>query len=187
MIIFDLDGTLANCEHRRHLINPDEYPHICEYSNYYIDATGDTVIDLDGKASWRYKKTGKPFQSGWSEFYEACDKDEPIQPVIDILNYICYCERDKIEIWSSRCESVKEKTVKWLSKHTNFPLCNELKMRPIGDNSTIEWLKESWYLDLKILTNKNINFVFDSHPQSVKMWKRRGVFVFNCTQTDKEL
>ena len=36
MIIFDLDGTLADCEHRRYLINPEKYPEICEYSNYRI-------------------------------------------------------------------------------------------------------------------------------------------------------
>lgn len=68
MIIFDLDGTLADCEHRRHLLNPDKYREICEYSNYKI-VNGVAVIDLEGKSSWRYKETGKPFKHGFDSFF----------------------------------------------------------------------------------------------------------------------
>ena len=28
MIIFDLDGTLADCEHRRHFVDPEKNPEI---------------------------------------------------------------------------------------------------------------------------------------------------------------
>ena len=60
MIVFELDNVLADIEHRRHLLNPEEYYHLYEYSNYYINRNGSAVIDLDGKSSWRCKKTGVP-------------------------------------------------------------------------------------------------------------------------------
>jgi hypothetical protein len=31
-----------------------------------------------------------------------------------------------------------------------------------------------------------IDSVFDSDPESIKMWRRRGIFVFNCAQHDEE-
>ncbi len=171
MIIFDLDGTLANCEHRRHFV--DRIAHIRKPD------TEDTI-----------------FKSNWTAFYEACDKDEPIQPVINIFEYLGeadeygsdtpWVDYSNIQIWSGRCESVRKKTEKWLSKHIrNYPRDCVLKMRPIGDNTPDDILKERW-LDEFIAQGKTIDFVFDDRPKVVRMWRRRGIFVFNCAQTDRE-
>lgn len=187
MIIFDLDGTLADCEHRRHLINPEEYPDLCEYSNYYIDKqTNNPVVDLQGKASWRYKSSGKPFIVGWKSFYEACDKDKPIEPVIELWDQqISLGMMGVHQIWSSRCESVRSKTEKWLENHLLCFDSSQLKMRPIGDNTPDDELKERW-LDEAIEQGKTIDFVFDDRPKVVRMWRRKGIFVFYVNQTGKE-
>lgn len=190
MIIFDLDGTLADCEHRRHLINPDEYRDLCEYSNYKM-IDGQPVIDLDGKASWRYKNTGEPFKSGWPAFYAACDKDTPIEPVVEILdgvyqNVIRFF--DDVQIWSARCESVKDKTLEWLKENILWDDLGDkitIKMRPVGDNTPDDQLKERW-LDEEISQGKKIDFVVDDRPKVVRMWRRRGIFVFDVNQTGKE-
>jgi hypothetical protein len=184
MIIFDLDGTLANCEHRRHFINPEKYPDLCEYSNYRM-INGKPHIDLDGKASWRYKKNGEPFQHGFKSFYEACDKDLLIWPVKSM--FIQNTHRD-VKIWSGRCESVRKKTVRWIYNHTE--LCETyidsiLKMRPEGDYIPDDELKEKW-LDEALSEGKKIDFVFDDRPKVIRMWCRRGIFVFNCCQHDEE-
>lgn len=189
MIIFDLDGTLADCEHRRHFVDPEKYPKLCEYSNYRIIG-GEPILDLDGKASWRYKKTGEPFEHGWKVFYEACDKDEPITPVIKALHSVTHIE-GRFEIWSGRCESVREKTIDWLYDNVDleafsyFNTDKHLKMRPIGDNTPDDKLKERW-LDEAIASGKTINYVFDDRPKVIRMWRRRGIFVFNCNQNDEE-
>lgn len=200
MIIFDLDGTLADCEHRRHLIDPAKYPNICEYSNYYINARGDPIIDLDGKASWRYKRNGKPFEHGWNAFYKACYDDECIYPTWSCFNTLR--QWHTINIWSGRCESVRDKTIKWLMNKTPLTCSywsektwnHILKMRPIGDNTPDDVLKEKWldeYLSMPVMDEvdgdiNNINFVFDDRPKVVRMWRRRGIFVFNCCQHDNE-
>lgn len=190
MIIFDLDGTLANCEHRRHLIKPDQYKHLCEYSNYYIDKVSGKPI-VEEKASWRYKDTGKAFQHGWKAFYEACDKDEPIYPTLNLLEtLITHDEYEQLpleecEIWSGRCESVRKKTLDWLDRNLKNSHRIKLKMRPIGDSTPDDELKERW-LDEAIREGKTIDFVFDDRPKVIRAWRRRGIFVFNCCQHDEE-
>ena len=61
-----------------------------------------------------------------------------------------------------------------------------LKMRPIGDNTADDQLKERW-LDEHLAQGRNpIQFVFDDNPNAVRMWRRRGIFVFDVNQSGKE-
>ncbi len=63
-------------------------------------------------------------------------------------------------------------------------------MRLIGDNTPLHELKEKWLDDTfeehKFGRKTPITMVFDSDPQSIEMWKRCGIFVFDCSQTGKE-
>lgn len=158
MIIFDLDGTLADCEHRRHFVDP----------KYNI-----------------YDYVNKKWKPDWKAFYEACDKDIPIKPVIDLLWRLDPYET-KISIWSGRCESVREKTVQWVIEYVflgNFITLQqiELKMRPIGDSIPDDKLKEKW-LDEALAQGKTIDFVIDDRKKVTDMWNRRGIFVFDVSQ-----
>lgn len=163
MIIFDLDGTLANFEHRRHFIS-------------YHHWVGKQKIGSDLSK----------FKPDWKSFYESCDKDEPIKETVDLLHRLFECELD-IHIWSGRCESVREKTEEWLLDNIKMKYCvrfnpsTNLKMRPIGDSTPDEILKEKW-LDEALAVGNNIDFVFDA--KVVRMWGRKGIFVFNCCQHD---
>ncbi len=181
MIIFDLDGTLADCEHRRHFVDPSK-------NTNYIKSHWYSQGDLHHQ--YIHKDTKEKFKPNWPAFYEGCDEDEPIEPLTKLLFYLF--EMNEIEIWTGRCESVRDKTIAWLEEHTIFSYGPELdipvlKMRPIGDNTPDEVLKERWY-DLHNIENprKNIDFVFDSDPKSIAMWRRRGIFVFDCNQTGVE-
>ena len=168
MIIFDLDGTLADCEHRRHFIDPNSVNHLRDEDGYY------NVL------------TGEKWKPDWQSFYDACDKDEPIIQVIDIWNLQISLGMMGIhQIWSGRSESVRKKTDQWLDKNLLCFESHQLKMRPIGNTEPDEVLKERW-LDEVIAQGNTIDFVFDSHPGSIAMWRRRGIFVFNCCQHDNE-
>lgn len=176
MIIFDLDSTLADCEHRRHFL--EDRREINSLNVFHV--------------------ISEKFKPDWKSFYEACDKDLPILPAILTMRRLS--KFDNIHIWSGRDESVREKTEKWL--RDNFITYSELKMRPEGNTEPQEALKEQWLDELiikrvsqKLLTGKDFNlteeckpiqFVFDSDIESIKMWRRRGIFVFNCCQYDEE-
>lgn len=183
MIIFDLDGTLADCEHRRHFVDPSKNK---DYSR----------LGSHKRAVYRNNETNERFKPEWKAFYEACDKDDPIRPAWFMFNR--GAQWAEVEIWSGRCESVREKTIDWLMNrcplkptYWNKESWNcILKMRPIGDSTPDDVLKEKWIADrmsdLGHQLNPRIDFVFDSDPRSVEMWKKNGIFVFNCDQNDGE-
>lgn len=196
MIIFELDGTLADCEHRQHFVDVYKNP-----SYEFVPKNN----ELDWKEGYYCNLTstpyfGKPWKPDWKAFYEACDLDKPIDPVISIWNdQISLGAMGNHQIWSARCESVREKTEKWLHQHLLCFEPHQLKMRPIGDNTPDGELKERWLGELwpklesptkenmeKVYDRPNVDFVFDSDPESIKMWRRRGIFVFNCCQHERE-
>lgn len=79
MIIFDLDGTLADCEHRRHFVDATKS---MEHPPYYI-VKEDLSTEIGG---YENPITGKKFKPDWKAFFEACDKDRPIDPVVEIID-----------------------------------------------------------------------------------------------------
>lgn len=192
MIIFGMDGVLADCEHRRHFIDPSKYPHLYEYSNYRI-INGEYIIDLDGKASWRHKSTGEPFKHGMESYWQACDKDKPILHVMSIFKKLWDIYDTPIQIWSDRSQSYRDKTSSWLIENS-LPVGSMMKMRPIGNTELEEVLKEMWLnercadhiqaqIDGKPFGIKHdIEFVFESHKPSIEMYRHRGIFVFDCNQ-----
>ena len=145
MIIFDLDGTLADCEHRRHLVDPKKRS---PNGSFMCEERGKSGVYVK-RDSNTYEPTNEIWKPDWKAFYEACEKDLPIEPVIRIFHSyyrelscpITKQKIDEIQIWSGRCESVRWKTEHWLFLH-GFPLDIKLKMRPIGDNTPDEVLKE---------------------------------------------
>lgn len=190
MIIFDLDGTLADCEHRRHFVDPKknlEYLPIYAKPFDYMDP-----------------KTGKMFTPDWQAFDEACDQDKVIRQVRSIFDFIgMNGQAHELQICSGRCESVREKTQEWLKKYSFAYATHQfdigLKMRPIGDSTPDDQLKERWLDELwpnlepckegdmgKVYYRPDVDFVFTSNPKEIAMWRRRGIFVFNCAQNDKE-
>lgn len=177
MIIFDLDGTLADCEHRRHFVDVTKNDNFKSYLKAF------SIADDESGFDGHHKITNEKWKPDWKSFYEACDKDEPIYPCIDLINHLILRDED-IQIWSGRCESVRDKTIKWLKQYLDIDAWfyrDCLKMRPIGDYSPDDQLKERW-LDSVVRENRTIDFVFDSDPNSIAMWRRRGIFVFDVNQ-----
>lgn len=181
VIIFDLDGTLANCDHRRHFVDPS-YRDDCYYK---MPAT------LTQKEGWYYKDVflmceppkPKQFVPDYEAFNEACDKDIPNKAVADIFKTLKSAMTDyddpEIQIWSSRSESQRKKTNVWLTNNMIF--YEKLLMRRVRDSTPDDQLKEKW-LDELLAEGKNVDFVFDDRKKVVDMWRRRGVFVFDCNQ-----
>lgn len=180
MIIFDLDGTLANCEHRRHFLDPTKSV------NHILQGYDGNGRMIEEAGVYCNILTGERFKPDWKSFYEACDKDTPIEPVIDIWNQqISLGMMGVHQIWSGRCVSVRNNTIKWLDKYLLCFNSNNLKMRPIGDYTPDNKLKERW-LDEAISQGETIDFVFDDRPKVIRMWRRRGIFVFDVNQTEIE-
>ena len=185
MILFDLDMVLCDTTHRRHFIKePDAWIQNEEFK------TNPMMSSFTTNPEWR------EFISDYAAYDNACDGDEPIKPTIEAMRHMTV-PTDNLHIWSSRCESVRDKTEIWLRDNLPFWFCMlNLKMRPIGNTEPAWKLKEMWLDDhMKwpelakeapegmIYKRNNLpDFVFDADPDSIAMWKRRGVFCFDCRQ-----
>jgi len=139
MIIFNLDGVLADNSHRRHFIeSKGSWEWIEEKQRYVNHQTG------------VFKEKIYDFESYESE----CNKDKPIEPIIKIFESLMFENHVKlgmeIEIWTDRFESLREKTEKWLEFNVwGAPSC-KLKIRPVDDTRPECMLKELWldeYID----------------------------------------
>ncbi len=178
MIIFDLTA-LADDSHRRHLIDPEKDPKAWRYAN-----NDWRLLDKYGSPC-----TEKKWQANYAAYYEACEGDAVIAPVLEIYNSLDSSEMGiiaDIEIWTSECQSARHKIISWFVGNEIYIGNHVLKLRPIGDDRPQEQLFEEWVNDSCIETKwghkDNIEMVFSSHGPTIDMFRARGVFVFDCNQ-----
>lgn len=136
------------------------------------------IVDLDGTLALcdhrrHFVENVKP---DWDSFLEACDKDEPNKPLIELLHRLDESDDIIIRIFSGRSESVKGKTIDWLKKH-DIPYYS-LTMRKEGDYRPDEIVKEQW-LDELLHKGHEILCCFDDRVKVCEMWRRRGLL---CNQ-----
>ena len=128
------------------------------------------VVDLDGTlADDRHRQ---PFlqqrPKRWDEYFEGCDRDTPIEPVIQIVRAL-FDDGHQVEIWTGRSERVRRKTMEWLYRY-DVPY-SYLRMRPGKDYRRDTILKGGW---LETCASKP-ELVIDDRPQMVEFWREQGI------------
>lgn len=185
MIIFDL-AALANDEHRRRFIDPSKEPDF--EPEVYNNRISPPFIEYFNK------ETRELWKPNYKAYNEACGKDKPVNAVLDIYRKY-FTTNEYVVVWSSHCESSRENAVLWMKE--NGISRRDLKLRPIDDTSPQEQLFERWLrercslISLSLETGSevwvhDIDFVFSSHKPTIEMFRRRGVFVFDCNQEMNE-
>lgn len=163
LYIFDLDGTLADLKHRRHFVERPRCEGCIEVQNHSPCGNCMALYEDWNPANW------KP---NWDAFHAACVDDTPIDAIIDVLACVCHNESD-VWIWSGRMNTVSTETFKWLQDHhIRF---DQLKMRPVGDYTPDDQLKESWLKAMSPEDRARLVMVFDDRQCVVDMWRRNGV------------
>ena len=145
---------------------------------YIFDIDG-TLALIDHRVSILDDKSDR---NRWERFYNACDKDYPNVPVINVMNSLKLSGAD-IWLFTGRTESVREKTITWLSEHTFFMTWDLepnklLAMRPDGDYSNDDKLKEEWLESMLVEDRSRLVAVFEDRDRVVKMWRRNEVTCF---------
>ena len=160
-IICDLDGTIANLQHRLHFIkNPD-----------------------GSKKSYK--------DSDWDSFHKACVDDEPYEDVIEILHSlvrghgngcnVCGAVEREVYFFSGRNESVRKETIEWLEKNVSIPVEDgSLYMRSEGDRRPDTTVKYEMMYELKIMP-EDVLCILDDRQSVVDMWRENG---FRVMQID---
>jgi hypothetical protein len=173
IILCDLDGTLANIEHRMHYI---KNVRDCEYCSVMGVAIG--CKHCDG--------TGKIGKNDWPAFFKACADDTPLQTTINAINALYIGMRVSgvhAEIWiaSGRSGEVLEETIEWLKKHIGQ--VDHLLMRKEGDYTPDDELKKSW-LDKGIIPKERVFCVFEDRDRVVQMWRNEGLTCYQVAPGD---
>ena len=147
LYIFDLDGTLANIEHRRHFVSREHH-------------------------------------KNWHAFYQACDRDTPIDGVVSTYHSLLEAGCDCV-IWSGRQDVVREKTELWLSRQCGINIeYPYLLMRPEGVSTPDAKLKQQWLVDMLEEDRERLVGVFDHRNKVVEMWRKAGLVCFQAAPGD---
>lgn len=103
-IVFDIDSTITNIDHRHHFI-------------------GEWVDEV-----WiRHRKPD------YNSFYDAAIDDVPIHQAVELYHALAQLNHN-IEFWTGRPEYLRGPTRAWLEKYLGESAgCRVLKMRPTGD------------------------------------------------------
>lgn len=147
IVIFDLDGTLADIEHRLHHIRPVKCLHVA----------GEQI---EPKADWK-------------AFFAACDQDKPILEIIEVL-FALHTVGCAIWVVSGRAADTRDKTLAWLHQYALTP--DKLLMRQPDDHQPDDELKEGWIKD-KTIPLDDVLCVFEDRQRVVDMWRRYGLRV----------
>jgi hypothetical protein len=160
-IIVDLDGTLANCEHRRH----------------FVDGT-------DGKKDWKsfYEAIEKDTVNEW------CKK--LIERFWFILRWDDSETSYEILLVSGRPDKYMDLTMDWLDSTEVGQWCvnprdstYNIFMRKDGDFRDDTIIKEEIYREY-IEPFYDVLFAIDDRKKVVNMWRRLGIIALHCAEGD---
>lgn len=184
LYIFDLDGTLADLKHRRHFVQLQDGSHVTSvhfdrgiYRGMNDKVPGDYWVEIAGTGRWSFHPSDVKFKPNWDAFHAACVDDTPIQPVNELFWNLLFGAQADIWIWSGRMDTVRQQTEAWLIEHitdATYVLSN-LKMRPAGNYTPDDQLKESWLHAMSPKDRARLVMTFDDRDRVVAMWRRNGV------------
>jgi phosphoglycolate phosphatase-like HAD superfamily hydrolase len=148
LIVFDLDGTLANIEHR-----------------------------LDYVRS-------KP--KNWAAFDAGIPNDKVNEPVAAVFREFAVDQAfHDIVLASGRNERSRQATEDWLAAN-RLTGWQKLYMRPADDFRGDDIVKREMLDDIISDYGKKPDMVFDDRKRVVDMWRRNGIWVFDCNQSGQE-
>ena len=134
------------------------------------------IVDIDGTISNVGDRLKYLECKDWDSFFEACDQDEPILEIIEIIKYM----RAKYQIYfcTARPEYTRKKTFDWINKHVGFAATHRILMRADDDFRHDAEVKPELVRDAGIDFD-DILFVLEDRVSMVAKWRELGV---NCLQ-----
>jgi hypothetical protein len=140
------------------------------------------VVDLDGTlcnvTHRRHWVASNP--KNWDAWNAGIGEDTPNQAVLDVIG--CLATRFDIVLVSGRGEEYRAQTTAWLRKYG--VRYSGLFMRGAGDFRPDDEIKSE--LADQVEMEYAILGVFDDRQRVVRMWRERGIFVFDVSQGQGE-
>ena len=175
IVICDIDGTIADLEHRVHFMHP---PDVCTNCKQPVKP-GFICAICNCASSMKGKKNHK-------EFYAQLHLDKPIEPIIEWLRHIYSGgpgdDGCMVILLSGRGEEYAIPTEEWLARY-GVPY-DYLFMRRAGDHSD-DVIVKNQIMDyiLKYVPKSRILMAIDDRPRVIEgCWRRRGIKVIPVNQ-----
>lgn len=167
LVLVDMDGTLADCEHRRHFLEIRD----C------LMCVG-TGCAKDGETDCTYCKGRGHTKKNWDGFYGDCISDPPVESILTWVKALGDDPDFLVCIVSGRpTDRAGNQTVAWLEKH-NVPY-DRIFMRAARDHRPDYMVKQEI---LDRLPKSQIAFCIDDRDQVVSMWRRNGLTVYQVAE-----
>ena len=148
LVVFDIDGTLANIEHRLDYVRSKP-------------------------KNWRAFDAGIP--------------NDKVNPHVAEVFFGLRNDGHDIIFASGRNERSRDATVDWLDRK-NFWCADSSKlyMRKADDFRSDDIVKQEILDEIIADYGKKPDMVFDDRKRVVDMWRRNGIWVFDCNQSGQE-
>ena len=189
IIICDIDGTLADCSHRRHFVEPP-----------LVDANSLTVMRRPvcphcekplktphAKNCIETVKSG--WKPDWKSFYDEffVMQDELIAPVWHAVEGLLggYGGLLSLKLCTGRMEKHRKITKRWLKDNDILGSLeaskDSLMMRADDDHRDDFIVKEEMLMKIGV---ENVYCVFDDRKSVCEMWRKHGLTVFQVAEGD---
>ena len=178
LVILDIDGTVANLEHRREILRTK-----CgECLGFGSKPCMGDGLDGSDFMCGKCQGTGKG-KKDWYNFYKQVSKDAPIPGVIELAK-ILRTAGYRILVVSGRPISwgdleIGKETVAWLRE--NGVRYDHIFMRNGGDSREDTIVKQEI---LDKLPKERIAYVLDDRDSVVKMWREAGLTCLQVAEGD---
>ena len=146
LVVFDIDGTLANIEHRLGYVR------------------------------------SKP--KNWAAFDAGIPNDKVNAPVAAVFHQMVDAGHAVI-LASGRNERSRAATEQWLAEN-KLRGYQKLYMRKADDFRGDDIVKQEILDEIIRDYGKKPDMVFDDRKRVVDMWRRNGIWVFDCNQSGEE-
>jgi hypothetical protein len=124
-------------------------------------------------------------KKNWDAFFADQIKDEPYQPVMDILHALAFAlNDDKVIFVTARDERFREVSLEWLNLHIGYKVSNEdLYMRPGGNREDDDLIKvriiKNW---LQRHPAYKVGAIFEDRHRIIDACRAEGWYVFETNQ-----
>lgn len=155
IVVFDLDGTLADDRGRNHYLHP----------RHKSECGAPNIVT-------RFPCASCGVQRDWDGYFAEAGNDIPKSKVIQICNDLARWH--KIYILSGRSETTREVTRRWLNQNNVY--YDKLVMRGKDDRTDDHILKLKWVEEMKI--SQDIICIFEDRQRVVDAWRAAGYTCF---------
>lgn len=180
VVIFDIDGTLADCSHRLHFIQP-KFVKAGELDSCYEENEQAACYVCGSLYMKMHKAECKLAGKDWESFFreDLILQDNPIEPIKALFHRFIYSH--VLVLVTGRMEKHRSITNEWFKKRIYWEV-PVMYMRKDNDFREDAIIKEEVLHEH--IGAENVLFVIEDRKRVCDMWRKNGIMCLQCAEGD---